>query len=313
MCLKREGADFALFAFMHCLHHLKQQSKSSSTEFRTSQHIIIKRGHFFRLHDKALIQRYFCKTCKINFSEISSHPCKYQKKPFLNHSVFMQLVSGTSQRRIAKLLLINRKTVARKFELIGTHAVSALKSSLHLKKKIITQFQFDDMESFEHSKCKPLSMVLAVEEKTRFILGFRVAQMSAKGLLTRKALKKYGRRFDERTKKRKELFAQLKPYVHTNVTIKSDQNPHYARDVKKYFPKSEYLTYKGRRGCVVGQGELKAGGFDPLFSLNHTAAMFRANVNRLFRRTWNTTKKTRALEKHMALYCWYHNFFLIDH
>lgn len=92
-----------------------------------------------------------------------------------------------------------------------------------------------------------------------------------------------------------------------NVVIKSDENPHYPPLIRELFPRGEHLRYKGRRGCVVGQGELKRGGFDPLFSLNHTAAMFRANVNRLFRRTWCTTKKREALTAHLALYSLYHN------
>jgi len=55
-------------------------------------------------------------------------------------------------------------------------------------------------------------------------------------------------------------------------------------------------TTKGRRECVVGQGELKGGGFDPLFSLNHTCAMIRAHVSRLFRRTWNTQSESTGLK-----------------
>jgi hypothetical protein len=89
--------------------------------------------------------------------------------------------------------------------------------------------------------------------------------------------------------------------------IKSDESPHYPQDVKKHFPYAEHQKFKGRRGCVTGQGELKAGGFDPLFSLNHTAAMFRANVNRLFRRTWNTTKKMSRLRLHLFVYIDFHN------
>ena len=69
---------------------------------------------------------------------------------------------------------------------------------------------------------------------------------------------------------------------------------------------------KGRRGCVVGQGELKAIGFDPIFAFNHTAAMLRANMNRLFRRTWCTTKTIRGLEDHLALYVKYHNEELLN-
>jgi len=62
---------------------------------------------------------------------------------------------------------------------------------------------------------------------------------------------------------------------------------------------------------VVGQGELKRGGYDPLFSLNHTAAMIRANINRLFRRTWCTSKRIDRLEGHLLLYTDYHNRVLV--
>jgi transposase-like protein len=298
---------------MQCPHHLNLNRLSGQSEFQISPHKVIKRGHFFRLYDKALIQRYYCTTCKTNFSEVSNHPCKYQKKPFLNYPIFEQLVSGTSQRRLAKLLRINKKTVVRKFIFLGKRASESLKDALHLQNKKFEQIQFDDMESFEHTKCKPISITLVVEEKTRFILGFRTASMPAKGLLVKKALKKYGRRKDERAQKRKELFQELKPYINKKAIIKSDENPHYPKDIRRFFPTSKHLVYKGRRGCVVGQGELKAGGFDPIFSLNHTAAMLRANINRLFRRTWNTTKKIAALDWHIALYCWYHNCFLIDY
>jgi len=91
----------------------------------------------------------------------------------------------------------------------------------------------------------------------------------------------------------------------------SDQCPRYPGLVKKLFPQATHETSKGRRGCVVGQGELKAGGWDPLFALNHTAAMFRAHVSRLFRRTWNTTKKPAHLAAHMTLYVAHHNYHVL--
>ena len=92
-----------------------------------------------------------------------------------------------------------------------------------------------------------------------------------------------------------------------NGKIKSDENPHYESDVKAFFPKCEYETHKGRRGSIVGQGELKKIRFDPLFSVNHTCAMLRANINRLFRRTWCTTKRIDRLSAHIAVYALYHN------
>ena len=213
---------------------------------------------------------------------------------------------------MTRLLQTNRKTIVRKFIFLGQWALWNLRQNQHIPKKKITTIVFDDMETFEQTKFKPLSISLAVEDKTRFILGFRISEMPAKGVLAKRALEKYGKRVDGRRKARRELFTQLKPILVNNVTIKSDQNPHYGLDIRRIFPRGQHLAYKGRRGCVVGQGELKAGGFDPLFTLNHTAAMYRANVNRLFRRTWNTTKKAMCLEWHMALYTWYHNFVLLN-
>jgi len=40
---------------------------------------------------------------------------------------------------------------------------------------------FDDMEAFEHSKCKPVSITVAVEEGGRLILKTSASQVPAKG------------------------------------------------------------------------------------------------------------------------------------
>jgi hypothetical protein len=136
--------------------------------------------------------------------------------------------------------------------------------------------------------------------------------MSAKGLIAAKSRKKYGIRIDERAWKRNSLFKDLRDLAVENAILKSDENPHYLNTVKNYFPKADHKKFKGRTGCVVGQGELKSGGFDPLFCLNHSFAKLRANINRLFRRTWNTTKKPERLGLHIALYALFHNHRLIN-
>ncbi len=119
--------------------------------------------------------------------------------------------------------------------------------------------------------------------------------MPAKGLLVKRSLKEYGPRKDERKVRRRELFERNKAIYSSGATIKSDENPHYINDVKEFFSCSTHKVYKGRRGCIVGQGELKGGGFDPLFSLNHSFAMFRANINRLFRRNLEYDEEKRAI------------------
>jgi hypothetical protein len=176
-----------------------------------------------------------------------------------------------------------------------------------LAQRPLSFVQFDDLETSEHTKCKPLSVALAVEPKTRKILGFQVSQMPAKGHLTHTALKKYGLRKDLRDRGWNALFQELRPIVSEQAEFLSDENPHYPRFLKRHFPQATHRTVLGRRGCIAGQGELKKIGFDPLFSLNHTCAMLRANMNRLFRRTWCTTKKRAGLIDHLWIYVNYHN------
>src|SRR5690606_33830676 len=125
-----------------------------------------------------------------------------------------------------------------------------------------------------HTKCKPLSIALAVEEGTERILSVHSAKMPAKGPLAEISRRKYGYRKDRRPVALRRMFNDLKVASRPEY-FKSDMNPRYPSVVRKHFPHVPHIVFKGRRGCVVGQGELKRGGFDPLFSLNHTAASVR--------------------------------------
>jgi hypothetical protein len=218
-------------------------------------------------------------------------------------------------RRIAKILRIHRLTVARKRKFLSEQG--AIQSQRFLKKCSRLPFkhvQLDEMETFEHSKCKPLSIALIVsddENRKRVILGFKVSVMPAKGPLASISREKYGLRRDHRADAIRCLLKSVKPLIHDTPKITSDQNPRYPNLIREQWDIATHIAVKGRRGCIVGQGELKKIGFDPLFSLNHTCAMFRANVNRLFRKTWCTTKKISALEQHLNIYMAYHNEDLI--
>ena len=103
------------------------------------------------------------------------------------------------------------------------------------------------------------------------------------------------------------LFSHLTKHLNPTIDIASDECPYYAPIVKQYFPQAKYTQHKGKKGCISGQGELKKTFFDPIFSINHTFAMLRANISRLIRRTWNTTKKIEALINHLNIYIWVHN------
>ncbi len=273
---------------------------------------IIRKGSFYRHRDRRFITKYLCKQCGKNFSASTFSEDYRQKKRDLNPIIVKQFASGTSQRRLAILLEVNPKTIVRKFRLMA--ARSRLEHETRLKELAnapIHELQFDDLETFEHTKCKPLSVALAVNKKTREILSFQVSRMPASGRLAKISRKKYGARKDERGLGWTRLFETLKPIVSHEACIESDQNPHYPRFLKRHLKTVRHIRHPGARGAITGQGELKKLVFDPLFALNHTCAMLRANLNRLFRRTWCTTKTLEGLIDHLSIYLRYHNTVLI--
>lgn len=267
-------------------------------------------GKYYRRSTSTWVQRYRCLNCKSNFSTATLQDCYRQKKRHKNRSIRLLLSSGVSQRRIALLLNLHRTTVVRKFLYLALDAEFFLRQG-NLEKEKCRVIEFDDLETFELTKCKPLSVTIAVESRTRRILGFVVSKMPAKGLLSKRARAKYGCRADDRRGARARLFKKIRPLVREDVVIRSDANPHYPPCVKRDFPNATHRVFEGKRGSLGGQGELKKVKFDPLFSLNHTCAMLRANINRLFRKTWCTTKRADRLHAHLTIYAWFHNEQLI--
>lgn len=254
--------------------------------------------------------RYFCKGCRRTFSDATTDPCYRQKKRSLNLPLFETLCSAVSMRQTARLFRINRKMVSRRLRFFGEQGKLELSRQLEDRIRLHGEFpeaQFDEMETFEHSKLKPVSIPLIVAHPWRLILAVDAGSMPAKGMLAAKALKKYGKRRNDRGPMLEKLLLRARPYLTENPKLLSDSHPMYPKAVRKCLPASEHQTVLSRAACVVGQGELKRGGFDPLFTLNHTAAMYRAHVSRLLRRTWNTTKKLQPLRDHLILYAVAHN------
>lgn len=273
-----------------------------------SRTCVVKKGVFRRLEGgkQRRIQRYLCRGCQRTFSSQTRSLSFAQRKSEYDEALFRLLTAGVSQRKCAEIFHLHRTTVARKLVRFG--AFSRKHNALdRLTKRPVATVVFDEMETFEHSKCKPLSMALAVEEGSRRLLSVHVAQMPAKGLLAAISRRRYGPRSDHRPAALARMMRELQLAAPDLRVVKSDESPRYPGVVRRFFPQSEHARFKGRRGCVVGQGELKAGGFDPLFSLNHTCAMYRDNLKRLSRRTWCTTKRPDRLQDLMDMYVVYHN------
>lgn len=267
---------------------------------------IVRDGYFYRSSDRRFITRLRCRHCGCRFSLATGSPAFGQKKRTVNEPLRGLLCSGVSMRRSARLLGIHRITVARKLRFLAAQARADTARQLAAL-PVLGAIQFDELETFEHARAKPLSVAIAVEPARRKILGFEVAVMPACGPLAARSRRRYGPRPDQRRHALGALLAHLRPLAHERARLHSDRNPRYPPLLHRLWPHARHETVAGLRGCATGQGELKRAAFDPLFALNHTFAMLRANLCRLIRRTWCTTKKAEALADHIALYAHYHN------
>ena len=271
---------------------------------------VIKYGRFHRAEDAQSIQRYRCKACGMSFSTATFTATYRQKRRRLNHLVEWDIASSTAQRRIAIKHRCARNTVARKITFLAERARA--KTETWLASQVpFTDLQWDELITFEHTRLKPLSIAVMVCVTSRCILGFRVAQIPASGLIARRSREKYGPRRDHSGYARRKLLKTLAPNIAPQATVTCDEHPRYHDELKAALRDVSVIQHHSVRGSLTGQGELKRTGVDPLFTINHTLAMLRDNIKRLTRRTWCTTKLQSALADVIAIYVHFHNTRLV--
>lgn len=268
---------------------------------------ISKKGKYFVKHSRSFIRRYRCSDCLKTFSKKTKSSLYYQKKPFLNDPIFNLLMSGSTQRRTAKLLNCSKSTVEKKFLWLSHH----YKSKVRITKESALHLQIDELETIEHTKLKPVTVPICVSS-TYQILGVSTGKIKAKGYLSGIALKKYGFREDQREQAVTSLLIGLKGNLsYKPLTITTDDAPLYKTLIKQYFPGTTHIIIvsreliKKKRELIYTAERKKI--FDPLFALNQRCAMLRADIRRLTRRSWCTTKKIENLQKHLELYQIYNN------
>ena len=272
-----------------------------------SKKFVRKNGRFYRRCESRYIARFICIQCKKSFSHATGTLEFRQKKRRENSILRKLLASSVSLRRSALILGVSRTTIDRKLIYLAKKARRSQEEFLKSIRGTVTDMQFDDLITTEHTKLKPLTVSLAVDKKRRFILGAEVGKIPAFGHLAELSRRKYGMRPSEHQKVLEKLFRTVAPALIKEPLIESDEHNLYPYVVKKYAPRAEHIRHKGGRGCIVGQGELKKLARDPLFTLNHTCAMLRANINRLVRKTWCTNKKIERLKMHLDIFIDFYN------
>jgi len=269
----------------------------------------IKKGTFFVKHNSKSIPRYQCKACGKKFSSHSFSDTKWQKKPELNKEVFNRYHSNECQNDIARNLKVNRKTVVRKIRFLAYKARRIHEEKLNKGEFKIYQTQFDEMETFEHTRMKPVSIAIAVESywddkeqvyKTGRIIDAIAAPMYYKGRLAPRAQEKYGDREDLSLGARIDVVESVKKSAaKPNVKILTDAKSSYGNLFSNILPECrlESISRKQNSGSE----------YDRMFSLNHTCAELRHRMSRMARKSWVTTKNVDGLQEHLDIFIAYWN------
>jgi len=276
---------------------------------RASGSCVVRNGHFFRQSDSRKIQTFRCRDCGRYFSRATFSECYRQKKRRINEPLRDLLCKRISMRDAARHFRVSRTTIARRLIFLAQQARRRHKALLVEYEQAmgpIKHVQCDDLITAEHTKCKPITCCVVVEEKSRMVMDFCVAQIPAFGLLAKISVEKYGKRADHSQRERHKLFARLSKRLPDDTVFRSDMHSHYPRVIKKHFAGATHITLKGEKKKNAGQGEMKRGR-DPLFSINQTFAMCRDKISRLTRLSWNLSKKKERFADHMAIYTESHN------
>ena len=264
--------------------------------------LFIKKGFHFVRHLNRKFRIFQCKACKRYFTSRTFRLDYRHKRSDLNKKIALLLVEGNSLRGISRIEGLTYKSTYKKF-LWMRKVVEAQKKEISFH---ASELFFDESETIEHTKCKPLNIALVANEKYQ-ILSMKVAVMPAKGRLAAISRKKYGWRANERDQKILQTLTEVKMnLISAPAVIKSDMHPSYPKLVQTVFPgivHRQYLAKEKKKKYQERLHEnLRKRIHDPIFAVNHGAAKIRDRIKRLCRRSWCTTKRVENLQLHLDLF-----------
>lgn len=255
---------------------------------------IIKKGFLKNKKNSHPLRRYLCKSCNRTFTQNTSKDTYLQKRPDLNKRIMVLYCEGNTLKGAARILGITYKTVVRKFKFMAFKA-----REMHLKNidngNIITTYvQFDEMETFEIKKIRPLGIELAIRPKTCEILSIKVCRIPLTSHSVSPRVKTEYKKISNRETSMTDMLIEVSKCLDEDEsTLACDGAKINISVVKKVCDNSEIKIHPGD--------------YDKLWKLNHVCAKLRHHVSRLTRRTWATTKKMERLQMHLDLFIAYQN------
>lgn len=287
--------------------------------------------------DRKFVQRYRCITCKKSFiNHERQEKCNKEKLYSTRKEIAELYCMGTSLRDLSKKLKISRTTTMRKLDLISSELEEKFRdyetfnfnSHYEINKTMRPSIVFDEMETYEHTKLKPLSITIAYDAINKKIIDIQVSTFFPKGrFISELARKPHLRekyqlakrnREDNRTETIKRVLENVKKYLGENnlkPIFITDGKASYRSLLKEVFQdrafehdviSSKEMMENFVKTSKYGVGHKKDNIYSKA-SFDALCASMRAKLSRLRRDSFIHTKKVANLQKTLFLFMDYWN------
>ena len=239
----------------------------------------------------ATVQKYQCKPCgKLQSKRTNAHTYRLRKQR-LAKKVVALYCKRMSLRGIARTLGVSRETVNKYFVREAHKARTENLKALANKDMVTTYVHFDSLETFEHTKKRPLGVWLSVRAKTGELIAAKVHRTDIRALATdRGTIRKWNAATDKEQSLIEFLMETEKAFNRVHTTVGCDGLKSQIKTAKQLF---------GDSAEVVELGENK--------KIDLAIRKLRNDISRLSRKSLCSTKKAEQLQNHLDLYIWYHN------
>ncbi|MEM8713509.1 MAG: hypothetical protein AAGG01_21400, partial [Planctomycetota bacterium] len=279
----------------------------------------VRRGYFRARCRPHPTPRFQCRVCHKWFSRQTFRADYHDRKPHLNVAVIQFLCSGVGFRQTARMLGLTRNNLEAKARKISRNArwldqnLKERAAALDVERPSAEplEIHFDEFETYETRRnTRPLSIAVAIESHTRFLIAASAAPIRPRGKMTaarKAAIEAEDQRFGPR-KDRSRLSCRwafraarrLRPKC-TSVVLRSDEKSSYPGLLRRAFRGVSIAHLRTK--SVAPRNEA-----NPLFPINHTEALLRDLVGRLRRESWLVSKQRTFLNLHLSLYAAWRNW-----
>ncbi len=261
-------------------------------------------GYYSTLANPRCIPRFLCKRCRRSFSRQTFSTTYWQKKPFLDQQIFLNLVGCMGNRQLARACGVCHETIARHVARLGRHCWLR-HAELLRSRSPFTHVVVDGFESFEFSQFFPMHHHVAVDKHSSFFIYFTDSELRRKGRMTadqhrrREELEsQLGRPDPKAIEKDMAEVLQVALRGAASATVYSDMHPAYRRSLRQIQVPVTHLRTDSQQHRDT---------HNPLFEVNRLDLLIRHGSSNHKRETIAYSKRRQSSAEKLAIYQMWQN------